>query len=85
MARPELLYFIDETISGWNVRCEDQRYGPYPTLHAAMMGAVAEAQAAGQAGFDSIVLRRNQNRIFRPCWVLGEEARLFSFSPVGHG
>lgn len=84
MARPELLYFIDETISGWSVRCEDQQYGPYLTLYAAITGAVAEAQAADQAGFSSMVLRRNQDRIFRPCWVLGEEARLSSFSQAGH-
>lgn len=76
MSRPELLYFIDENSIGWIVRCEDQRYGPYLTFHAAMVGAVVEAEAAGQVGFDSMIFMRDQNRVYKPCWVLGEEACL---------
>lgn len=74
MSRPELLYFIDEHAVGWIVRCEDQRYGPYFTLRTAVLAAVAEAEAADHAGFNSMVLLRDRNRVFKPCWVLSDEA-----------
>ncbi|HET8727575.1 MAG TPA: hypothetical protein VFO41_08715 [Alphaproteobacteria bacterium] len=55
-ARPRLVYRVGGNAAGWTVRCETERYGPYVTLHAAMLCAVGEAEAATRAGFDSTVL-----------------------------
>ena len=56
LGKPELLYTVEHGPAGWTACCEDQRYGPYPTLDEAIASAVSEATEAGRLGFDSIII-----------------------------
>lgn len=69
--RPELVYTIDPEKTGWTVCCEDQRYGPFPTLREAVGGALAEAREAIRLGFCSTIVERSTDGQCHCCWLPG--------------